>query len=176
MARTTNLEAIDGLLGGPAGPPPPGRSATVFCCGLPLGPRPRTAPFATGRTPLGAGPALHTAPRRVLCPQDAAFRLSTPVLDPEGFSVLTPVLSPGSDTFSATFSKNTRCIQYWLRLPSGRPALESRSDPLAPARCGASPDTATQDQFSPAALESWHPGDGPSSGSPDQPESSRHSR
>src|SRR5579864_822838 len=34
--------------------------------------RSRTVPSASGRTLLAAGPVLHTAPRRVLCPQDAA--------------------------------------------------------------------------------------------------------
>src|SRR6516162_1800866 len=34
--------------------------------------RSRTVPFASGRTLLGAGPALHTAPRLAPCPQDAA--------------------------------------------------------------------------------------------------------
>src|SRR5438128_4921013 len=34
--------------------------------------RSRTVPSASGRTRLAAGPVLHTAPRRVLCPQDAA--------------------------------------------------------------------------------------------------------
>src|SRR5436305_4442493 len=38
--------------------------------------RSRTVPSASGRTPLAAGPVLHTAPRRVLCPmppQDGYF-------------------------------------------------------------------------------------------------------
>src|SRR3974377_147554 len=34
--------------------------------------RSRTIPFASGRTPLAAGPVLHTAPRLAPCPQDAA--------------------------------------------------------------------------------------------------------
>src|SRR5215831_5396084 len=34
--------------------------------------RSRTVLSASGRTLLAAGPVLHTAPRRVLCPQDAA--------------------------------------------------------------------------------------------------------
>src|SRR5215469_5631178 len=34
--------------------------------------RSRTVPSASGRTLLGADPALHTAPTRALCPQDAA--------------------------------------------------------------------------------------------------------
>src|ERR1700721_1394797 len=34
--------------------------------------RSRTVLSASGRTPLAAGPVLHTAPRLALCPQDAA--------------------------------------------------------------------------------------------------------
>src|SRR5437867_1907028 len=36
--------------------------------------RSRTVLSASGRTPLDAGLVLHTAPRRVLCPQNAASR------------------------------------------------------------------------------------------------------
>src|SRR5438093_13551109 len=36
--------------------------------------RSRTVPSASGRTLLAAGLVLHTAPRRVFCPQDAASR------------------------------------------------------------------------------------------------------
>jgi len=48
--------------------------------------------------------------------------------------------------------------------PSAAP--ESAPDRLAPARCGASPDTATPDRSGPAAPASVHPADRLSCGSP----------
>src|SRR5256885_12859523 len=45
-------------------------------------------------------------------------------------------------------------------------APESSSGPLAPARCGASPDTAAADRSGPAAPASAHPADRLSCGSP----------
>src|SRR5215831_19875638 len=97
-----------------------------------------------------------TAPGLVAVP-DLALRLS-----PDSCCVYCSHVSARRSSWSSC----VRCLQVPFVIAPVRLALESSSDPLAPAHCDVSPGTATADQSVLVAPASAHPADHLSCGSP----------